>query len=111
MKARTGFVLISMVLLCLLMPIVSHASITTPSNGSTVSGTIVITEDTPWYVRIQVRIGGSWTTLGSSGWGPLTRSWDTTAVGDGVYSIRSQLRPFIRWKTLVSTCLSPHTCS
>jgi len=99
MKARTGFVLISMVLLCLSIPGATYAAITTPSDGAAVSGTIAITENSDWYVRIQVQISGSWTTLGSSGWGPLTRNWDTTAVSDGVYSIRSQYR-FFGWRPL-----------
>lgn len=74
------------------------SSISLADPGAYLSGTATLTMDansTAGVVSVSVQYAvsgsGAWTTLCSTAQAPYTCTWDTTALGDGVYDLRSVL--------------------
>ena len=70
-----------------------NCEITSPSDGSTVSGTVNLignaSDQDGVVVRVEVRIGdGSWFTVTGRNW--WSYSWDTTGWADGQYTISAR---------------------
>ena len=66
-------------------------SITSPSNGATVSGTITISATASDNVGVtNVEFYRGTTLIGSDSSSPYSVSWDTTTVGNGSYSLTSK---------------------
>jgi chitodextrinase len=63
-------------------------SVTSPSDGATVSGTVTIAADAADNVGVtKVDFSHGTTAIGSSTAAPYTTSWDTTSVADGQYTL------------------------